>query len=63
MYKEVEIRIVATHTSYHNLVLVEFHEEQQERQKGHSSFKFEAKWWVNDECGTVIQLTWEDDEL
>jgi hypothetical protein len=63
VFKEVEVKIEAKRSSYHNPVLIEFHEEKQERRCGHRGFKFEAKWWVDAECGTVIKSACEGDDF
>jgi hypothetical protein len=63
VFKEVEVRIEAKRASDHNPVLIEFHEEKQEKRCGHRGFKFEAKWWVDDECGSVIKSAWEAEGL
>jgi hypothetical protein len=61
LFKAVEVRIEARCSSNHNPVLVEFTEERQERRSGPSGFKFEAKWWVDEECGLIIHSAWEND--
>jgi hypothetical protein len=60
LYKEVEVRILAATSSDHKPVLVEFLEESRERWCGNRGFKFEASWWVDEECGTVIKNAWAE---
>jgi hypothetical protein len=63
VFKEVEVRIEAKLYSDHNPVVIEFHKEKHEKRSRPSRFKFEAKWWVDTECGTVIKFAWEDKAL
>jgi hypothetical protein len=63
LYKEVEVRILAARMSDHKPFLVEFHKEIHDRRCGKKSFKFEVSWWVDEECGAVIQRAWAENDI
>jgi hypothetical protein len=63
MFEEVEVKILVARTSDHKPLLVEFHGENRDRRVGTKGFKFEASWWVNEECGAVIQDAWDGNDV
>jgi hypothetical protein len=59
MFEEVEVQILAARTSYHKPLLVvggDTHYASRSHKRG---FKFEARWWLDEEYNNVVQSAWD----
>jgi hypothetical protein len=52
------VHILAARTSNHKPLLLQFSQEKEERMEFYRSFKFEAKWQLEDEFGDLVEKTW-----
>jgi hypothetical protein len=59
MFEEVEVQILAARTSDHKPLLVvggDTHYASRSHKRG---FKFEARWWLDEEYNNVVQSAWD----
>jgi hypothetical protein len=61
IYQEATVHILAARTSDHKPLLLQFSQEKEERMEFYRSFKFEAKWQLEDEFGDLVEKTWQGD--
>ncbi|XP_059446454.1 uncharacterized protein LOC132178000 [Corylus avellana] len=62
MYKSARVLVMAARASDHNPIFVSFSNKQPWCTKGRRGFKFEASWIPDEECGAIINESWEGGE-
>lgn len=55
----VEVVVLVTRASDHIPLLVVFDKHEQDVRGGNRGFKFEDRWWLDSECGKIIEDAWD----
>jgi exonuclease III/ribonuclease HI len=58
IYREANVFILAARASDHKPVMLQFSQEKEEMLEFYKSFKFEAKWQLDEEFGGLVEETW-----
>jgi exonuclease III len=61
IYQEASVHILAARASDHKPLILQFSQDKEERMEFYRSFKFEAKWQLEDEFGGLVEKTWQGD--
>jgi exonuclease III len=60
IYHEVKVFVLAGRASDHKPILLQFGMEVEDKREYHKSFKFEAKWQLDEEFSDVVKNAWSD---
>jgi hypothetical protein len=63
IYRETEVFILTARASDHNPLLINFEKEIHLCGGGNRGFKFEDRWWLDEDCGNIIRSAWEQSSL
>jgi hypothetical protein len=63
IYRETDVFVLAAQASDHNPLLINFEKEVQLYGGGKWGFKFEDRWWLDEDCGNIIRSAWEQSSL